>query len=79
MFILHQAVTYLKTVTVAYYICDYYKNIGLDMSKKEEKDKTQLKTDQKIQLKTEKMTEFQSWLALQQRLKFEAGSEDLVI
>ena len=39
------------------------------MSKKEEKDKTQLKTDQEIQLKTEKMTEFQSWLALQQRLK----------
>ena len=39
------------------------------MSKDEEKDKTQLKTDQEIQLKTEKMTEFQSWLALQQRLK----------
>lgn len=46
------------------------------MSKEE--DETQLKTDQEIQLKTEKMTEFQSWLALQQ-LNFEAGSEDLVI
>ena len=44
-----------------------------------EEDETQLKTDQEIQLKTEKMTEFQSWLALQQRLNFEAGSEDLVI
>ena len=48
------------------------------MSKEEEDDETQLKTDQEIQLKTEKMTEFQSWLALQQ-LNFEAGSEDLVI
>lgn len=46
------------------------------MSKEE--DETQLKTDQEIQLKTEKMTEFQSWLALQQ-LNFEAGSEYLVI